>query len=82
MLDKSICHFRGVGSILSPSFFFCWKILLANNVDPDQMPHYVSSALGLHRLPMTLLQVSGKNGLSYIIMVHCSVSYNMQQFLV
>ena len=30
MFDESICHFRGVGSILS---------LFANNVDSDQMPH-------------------------------------------
>ena len=29
-------------------FYFCWKILSANNVDPDQMPHYVVSDLGLH----------------------------------
>ena len=28
--------------------------LSANNVDPDQMPHYVASDLGLHCLPMTL----------------------------
>ena len=58
MLDESICYFRGVVSILSPLFYFRWKILLANNVDPDQMPHYVASDLGLHCLPMTLLQVS------------------------
>ena len=31
------------------------KILLANNVDPDQTPHYVASDLSLHCL---LLQVS------------------------
>ena len=35
-----------------------WKILLANNVDPDQMPHYVASDLGLHCLPMTILWIS------------------------
>ena len=28
------------------------KILLANTVDPDQMPHYVASDLGLHCLPI------------------------------
>ena len=47
--------------------FYClssivlWKILLllANNVDPDQMPHYVASDLGLHCLPLTFLWVSG-----------------------
>ena len=44
--------------VLFCHFYFLWKILLANNVDPDQMPHYVVSDLGLHCLPMTLLQVS------------------------
>ena len=58
MVDESICDFRAVGSILLLLFYFLWKILLANNVDPDQMPHYVASDLGLHCLPMTLLQVS------------------------
>ena len=53
-----VCHFRGVGCILSLLFYFIFKILLANNVDPDQMPHYVESDLDLHCLPMTLLQVS------------------------
>ena len=33
------------------------KILFANNVDPNQTPHYVASDLGLHCLPMTLLRV-------------------------
>ena len=37
-------------SVLSLSFYFWWKILLANNVDSDQMPHYVASDLGLHCL--------------------------------
>ena len=46
MLDESICHFRGVKSIL------------ANSADPDQMPHYVASDLSLHCLPATLLQAS------------------------
>ena len=51
ILDESICHFRGVGSVLLPLFyFFLWKILLANIEDPDQMPHYVASDLGLHCL--------------------------------
>ena len=40
-------------------------MLLANNVDPDQMPHlYVASDLGLHCLPIILLQVFVKNRLS------------------
>ena len=55
MLDESICHFRGAKSILSLLFYFLCKIVLANNVDPDQMPHHVASNLGLHCLPMTLL---------------------------
>ena len=55
MFEESISRFRGVGSILSLLFYFLWKILLANNVDPDQMPHYVVSDLSLHCLLMTLL---------------------------
>ena len=57
MLDESICHFRGVGSVLLLLFYFWWKILLANNVDPGQMPHCVESDQGLHCLPMTLLRI-------------------------
>ena len=33
---------------------------IANNVEPDQMLHYVTSDLGLHCLPRTLLWVSRK----------------------
>ena len=52
MLDKSICHFSGVRSIL--------PLLLndGNTVDPDKTPHYVAYDLGLHCLSMTLLQIS------------------------
>ena len=38
-------------------------ILLVNNIDPDQMPHYKASDLGLHYLPLTLLWVSQKSEL-------------------
>ena len=62
MLSDSICHLRGFRAILSLLFYFCWEILSADLVDPNQMPHYVASYLGLQCLPMTLLQVSGKNG--------------------
>ena len=55
MLDESICHFMGVGSTLSLLLYFGGKILFANNKDPEQMPHYVASDLGLHCLPMILL---------------------------
>ena len=48
MLNKSIRPFRGVGSIFSLLFYFWWKTMLVNIVDPDQMPHYVVSDLGLH----------------------------------
>ena len=33
-------------------------MLLADNVDPDQTPHYVASDPGLYYLPVTFLQVS------------------------
>ena len=39
-------------------YIFDGKSLLANNVDPDQMPHHVATDLGLHCIPMTLLRVS------------------------
>ena len=58
MLDESICHFMVIGSILLFYSVLDGKILLAYNVDPDQMPHNVASDLGLHCLPMTLLGVS------------------------
>ena len=35
MLNDSICHFRGARSIMLLLFYFWWKILLANIVDPD-----------------------------------------------
>ena len=36
--------------------------MLANNVDPDQTPHYVASDLGLHCLPVALFRFPGMNG--------------------
>ena len=54
-MDKTICHFRGVRSILSLLFYFRSKIMSANSVDPDQMPHYLASDLGLQCLPMTFM---------------------------
>ena len=62
MLDESIYHLRGVGSIVSLLFCFVWKIRLANNVDPDQTPHYVASDLGLQCLSMTFYGFPDKNG--------------------
>ena len=53
MLDASIYHFSDVGSIWSLLIYFLWKILLAKNVGPEQMPD-----LGLHCLPMTFLRIS------------------------
>ena len=52
--------------ILGVSGLFCCfyssfdgkSCLIANNVDTDQMPHYVVSDLGLNCLPRTLLRVS------------------------
>ena len=63
MLDESVCHFRGVWSILLLYTVFDGNFCLQNNVEPDQMPHYVTSDLSLHCLPMTLLRIPGKIGL-------------------
>ena len=53
------------------SIFLC-KILLANSEDPDQMPHYMASDLGLHYFSTTLLWVCGKEW------VNCSVQLGTQ----
>ena len=58
MLDESVCDFRVSGQFCCFNSIFWQKILLVDNEDPDQMPHYVASDLGLLCLPMTLLQVS------------------------
>ena len=42
---------------------YSFRRVRADKVDPDQMPHFMASDLGLQRLPMTLLRVPGKNGL-------------------
>ena len=52
MLDESVI--LGVSGLFVAFILFLMKILLANNADPDQMPHDVASDLGLHCLPMTL----------------------------
>ena len=57
MLDESICHFRGVRSILS-----LYSYSIENNVGPDQTPHDEASDLGLHCLPMTFYVFHGMNG--------------------
>ena len=54
---KKFVFFRDVRPILSLLFYFLWKIVLTNNIDPDQTLLNVASDLGLHCLPLTLLQV-------------------------
>ena len=48
MMDESICHFRGAGSV------FLMKNPDRKQGRPDQTPRYVASDLDLHCLPMTL----------------------------
>ena len=52
-LEESISNFRAVWGTFS--FLFCFEsiLVLTNNEDPDQMPHFVASDLGLHCLPMS-----------------------------
>ena len=63
MFEESICHLKGVVSFCR-FFLFRSKIPLAHNVEPDQMPHYVASDLGLRCLPITSYEFPGKNGLT------------------
>ena len=62
MLDESICHFSGVGSIFAHFYYIFMENPIANSVDSDDTPHYVASDLGLHCLPMTFYRFSRKNG--------------------
>ena len=55
MLYVGQVHLSILGVLTLFFHFISWKILLINNVDPDQMPHDVASDLGLHCLPMTLM---------------------------
>ena len=59
MPGESICHFKGVGSVLS-LFYFDETIPLANNIDSDQTPHHVASDQSLHYLPIILYGFPGK----------------------
>ena len=54
ILEESICYLRGItGRCNFLSLFGSRpKLLLANSGDPDQMPHGVTSDLGLHCLPL------------------------------
>ena len=51
----------------------------ANSVDPDQMPHFVASDLGLHCLPIVLLGVS-RLKLVKLNMHYKSPVYQIKQF--
>ena len=47
---------EGVSScFLLQSYFIEIPVLIANNVEPDQMPHSAASDQGLHCLPMSLV---------------------------
>ena len=47
--------------------FYSTVFLLANNEDPDQMPHYVASDLGLHCLSRPFQGFHVKNELRYYL---------------
>ena len=42
--------------------------LFANSGDPDQMPYFVASDLGLHCLPITLLRVSSLQWINWNVL--------------
>ena len=56
-LNQSISNSRVSGKFLLLCFIEI-PVFNVNSVDPDQMPHSVTSDLGLHRLPITLFGVS------------------------
>ena len=52
-LDESIFILRGIGSNFSFLFHFSIKIISANRIASDGMPHFAASHLGLFCLPMS-----------------------------
>ena len=54
-LDRPISSIRDVWLFLLLPCFIEIPVFNVNSVDPDQMPHYAASDLGLHCLPMSLL---------------------------
>ena len=58
-LDRSISSGRGIWLVFLLPCFIATPVYNANSVDPDQMPHYAASYLGLHCLPMSLLRDAG-----------------------
>ena len=46
----------------------------SNSVEPDQTPHFVTSGLGLHCLPMSLVLDARHKWINslFIIVLHCS----------
>ena len=60
MLDESIC--QGCPVYFVAFILILMEILLANNVDHDQMPPSVASDLDLHYLPKTFTGFQVKMG--------------------
>ena len=52
ILEESICYLRDIRCNFLGLIGSWEKLLLANSGDPDQMPHYAASDLGLHCLPL------------------------------
>ena len=63
MLDESISYVRDFRSILSLLFQFFTENPV-NNVDPDEMPYYVASDLGVTVCLRPFYEFQGKNGLN------------------
>ena len=61
------------GVIFKFSYNFFMKILLANRIAPDEMPHFAASHLGLYCLPM-----SNKKDVRLIRLKHTTYT-NQQQ---
>ena len=54
-LDRSISSSRGVWLVLFLPCFIEIPVFNANSVNPDQMPQFAASDLGLHCLLMSFL---------------------------
>ena len=57
MLDESILSFQGCQVFFVTFILFLMENSVSKQVDPVQTHHYVASDLGLHCLPMIIIQV-------------------------
>ena len=65
-LDRSISNRKGVMLNCINAMFIWISVFNANSIDPDQMPHFVATDLGLYHLSMSIFRDTRHYGLTYL----------------